>query len=625
MKSFIGCFIGLMLSVSVGAEPVLEGHVRLSSGEPVAGVQVRLFDLADLRRSVGTTTDAVGYFALSLQTFPTGTALPDGFVLGQNYPNPFNPSTIIPYQIPASGHVRLEVFNVLGQRVATLVDAERSAGFHSVQWDATDAAGRAVGAGVYIYQLRGSGVSVSRRMVLVDGQAGMPAAGATTQGLMRTMESSVAADSPVYGLTVSGGDLVAYVNPTFRVGIDEVDIVVEEHGGKPRMKLAAGGILGDVNNDGQVDAFDVLYVALYSEDPSITLPNNGDISLGDVNGDGTVNLVDALLLATYLVDPSNPSLPAGIGQGGGTPPDGVIPPPSIVRFQWDRSISQNRIFWDPSPGATVYEVYWDGAAFFAPRCGEFGIFAELTCKRVGSVSTTSFEHHSSSNFDGYWIRACNSAGCSALSSPADWGPPLIVEMATAARAEHLDGSVVLLRLIGLTYEQSISTIRDSVQVSGIPGVTVSSVSRLSDTEVQLELAFDGRDLSDLLVRVLSFSVTAGAIANYNGSALVQQADTRPPINASYVRDGTTIRITWDAVSGAEYYKIYHDDFFRNECRLSLNGRPMFCEELASNIQETSYVHTSPDDDNNYYWVVACNSGGCSDIDRENPAVSRSRN
>ena len=187
MKSLIGGFIGLVLSVHVGAEPLLEGRVRLSSGQPAAGVQVRLFDLTDLRRSVGTTTDATGYFALSLQTLSTerGTALPTDFALGQNYPNPFNPSTIIPYQLPAAGHVRLEVFNVLGQRLATLVDAEQSAGAHTAQWDGTDAAGRAVGAGVYIYRLSSGGMTESRRMVLVDGQAGIPAVGAATQGPVR--------------------------------------------------------------------------------------------------------------------------------------------------------------------------------------------------------------------------------------------------------------------------------------------------------------------------------------------------------------------------------------------------------------------------------------------------------
>ena len=315
MKSFMGGFIALMLSVSVGAEPLLEGRVRLSSGQPAAGVQVRLFDLTDLRRSVGTTTDVAGHFALSLQAFSTarGAALPADFALGQNYPNPFNPSTIIPYQLPASGHVRLEVFNMLGQRLATLVDAERSAGAHTAQWDGTDAAGRAVGAGVYIYRLSSGGITESRRMVLVDGQAGIPAAGAALGPRRSSVENSVEADGPVYGLTVSGQGLVAYVDPAFQVGIDAASIVVESYEGAPRMKLASGGVLGDVNNDGLVDLVDLLFMMLYSMDPSIILPNNGDIYLGDINGDGTVDPTDAVLIIRYFTDPSDPSLPPEIG------------------------------------------------------------------------------------------------------------------------------------------------------------------------------------------------------------------------------------------------------------------------------------------------------------------------
>ena len=315
MKSFMVSLLGLVLSVSVGAEPLLKGRVWLASGQPAAGVQVRLFDLTDLHRSVGTTTDEAGYFVLRLQAFSTDrrTALPDGFALGQNYPNPFNPSTIIPYQIPTTTHVRLEVFNLLGQRLATLVDGARPAGAHTAQWDATDAAGRAVGAGVFIYRLTGGGHTVSRRMVLIDGQAGIPA-GAAGPGPSQPAAVGVKTEGSVYGLTVAGTGLIAYVDPAFRVGTDQVDVVLEQPGGQARMKVATGGILGDVNNDGQVDEFDVLYVALYSQDPSITLPNNGDISLGDVNRDGTVDLADGLLLALYKVNPSDPTLPPGIGQ-----------------------------------------------------------------------------------------------------------------------------------------------------------------------------------------------------------------------------------------------------------------------------------------------------------------------
>ena len=78
---------------------------------------------------------------------------------------------MIPYQLPAPMHVRLEVFNILGQRVATLVDGEQSAGFHTTSWDATDAAGEAVGAGVYLYRLSGAGVQADP-VDAVDRRAG---------------------------------------------------------------------------------------------------------------------------------------------------------------------------------------------------------------------------------------------------------------------------------------------------------------------------------------------------------------------------------------------------------------------------------------------------------------------
>ena len=93
-------------------------------------------------------------------------------------------------------------------------------------------------------------------------------------------------------------------------------------------------------------------------------------------------------------------------------------------------------------------------------------------------------------------------------------------------------------------------------------------------------------------------------------------------NPQYAWDGSTIRVSWDAVDGADYYKIYHDDFFDSACNLGSDGRPRFCEELATDVTGTTYVHTNPTSPGlgeNYYWVVSCNSDGCSDIDSENPA------
>ena len=338
MKTAVLCIIGLVGSWGhAKAESLPEGRVRLDSGAPVPGAQVLLFDLADLRAApLAATTDRSGQFTLSLATL--GGALPEQFELGANYPNPFNPSTMIPYQLPVSMHVRLEVFNILGQRIATLVDGERPAGFHTASWDATDAAGEAMGAGVYLYRLSGDGVQATRSMLLIDGQAGIASGrgGSTGPG----GEAGAGEDgeaAPVYGLAVSGPGLVAYVDPAFRVqaGMAPLEVVVEAPTGAPLGKLASsGGILGDVDNTGDVDFFDALLVALYSHDSSTVMPNNGDISLGDVNADRQVDLADAWAIAAYLNDPSDPSLPAGIGEPVASAAS-LSPDPSTVTFADD--------------------------------------------------------------------------------------------------------------------------------------------------------------------------------------------------------------------------------------------------------------------------------------------------
>ena len=338
LKATLICITGMLgLFGHAGAESLLEGRVRLPSGAPVPGAQVLLFDLADLRAApLSATTDGRGHFTLPPAT--GAGALPQGFELGANYPNPFNPSTMIPYRLPASMHVRLEVFNLLGQRVATLVDGEQPAGFHTASWDATDAAGQAVGAGVYIYRLVSDGQAVSRRMLLIDGQAGIPSGGgASSTGGHGEAGGDGEKKAPVYGLTVSGPGLVPYVDPAFRVegAMGPLDLVVEAPGRVPLAKAASSDrILGDVDNTGGVDFFDALLVALYSQDASIVLPNDGDITLGDVNADGRVDLTDAWLIAVWLDDPADPTLPAGIGEPVG-PAASLSPDPSTVTFADD--------------------------------------------------------------------------------------------------------------------------------------------------------------------------------------------------------------------------------------------------------------------------------------------------
>jgi len=89
-------------------------------------------------------------------------ALPVEFTLESNYPNPFNARTVINYQLPITADVRLEVYNLLGEKVATLVDAQQQAGYRSVAWDASE-----VSSGLYFYKLSAGDFTETRRMMLV--------------------------------------------------------------------------------------------------------------------------------------------------------------------------------------------------------------------------------------------------------------------------------------------------------------------------------------------------------------------------------------------------------------------------------------------------------------------------
>ena len=89
-------------------------------------------------------------------------AIPQEFSLAQNYPNPFNPSTHIRFTLPTASQVRLDVFNLIGQRIATLVDGPTAAGSHDVVFDA-----RGLPSGLYFYTIRSNGHVAMRKMLLL--------------------------------------------------------------------------------------------------------------------------------------------------------------------------------------------------------------------------------------------------------------------------------------------------------------------------------------------------------------------------------------------------------------------------------------------------------------------------
>ena len=118
--------------------------------------------------------DPVAYSAWNFDTRGPKTAvekfvdrMPTQFSLEQNYPNPFNPTTMIAYNLPTTADVKLHVYNVLGSKIATLVNQKQAAGSYQVSWNAVDDFGRPVSAGVYFYRIEAGGFSKTMKLLLV--------------------------------------------------------------------------------------------------------------------------------------------------------------------------------------------------------------------------------------------------------------------------------------------------------------------------------------------------------------------------------------------------------------------------------------------------------------------------
>jgi len=92
--------------------------------------------------------------------------IPNTFMLSQNYPNPFNPTTTINYELPVKGRVTLELFDILGRRVATLIDTEQPEGYYQYRFNAAETA-NGLASGVYIYRLRAGSFNATKKMVLL--------------------------------------------------------------------------------------------------------------------------------------------------------------------------------------------------------------------------------------------------------------------------------------------------------------------------------------------------------------------------------------------------------------------------------------------------------------------------
>jgi hypothetical protein len=93
--------------------------------------------------------------------------MPGHFDVAQNYPNPFNPATTIAFSLPKRSRVTIEVFNMLGQRVRTLLNDIKSAGTHTILWDGRDDCGQMQATGTYFYRTLTDGIVTTKKMLLL--------------------------------------------------------------------------------------------------------------------------------------------------------------------------------------------------------------------------------------------------------------------------------------------------------------------------------------------------------------------------------------------------------------------------------------------------------------------------
>lgn len=145
------------------------GYATFTISDTFGGAVVSDLDLTTFEGSfVPSVQSAVlsDGFVLTIapinQTSVDNNILPTHYGLSQNYPNPFNPSTLISYQLPEMQNVTLEVFSMLGQKVATLVDAPQGPGNYSATFDASN-----LTSGVYLYKLQAGPFTEIKKMMLL--------------------------------------------------------------------------------------------------------------------------------------------------------------------------------------------------------------------------------------------------------------------------------------------------------------------------------------------------------------------------------------------------------------------------------------------------------------------------
>ena len=122
------------------------------------------WDMVEASNGPRSITVDIGWY---LNADKDGANIPDVFALHQNYPNPFNPVTTIRYDVPEQAHVTMEIYNILGQKVAMVVDGIHQPGFHAVRWNGVNMYGNPLSSGMYFYHIQAGNFRSVKKLILV--------------------------------------------------------------------------------------------------------------------------------------------------------------------------------------------------------------------------------------------------------------------------------------------------------------------------------------------------------------------------------------------------------------------------------------------------------------------------
>ncbi len=294
-------------------------------------------------------------------------------------------------------------------------------------------------------------------------------------------------------------------------------------------------------------------------------------------------------------------------------------PPSPTNQRYAFQGSSIVLNWDAVADADYYKVYHDDA--HASSCNVRSGRATFCDDLAGNVLGISYIHtNPDPNKNYYWVVACNTSSCSEIDS--DRPATTVGSVPTGPNPRYaFEGMSIVLSW------------------DAVAGADYYRVYHDSFFESSCTVRYGRASFCDLLAGDVSGTSYTHAspdpddnhywVAACNSSGCSQVAGGSPatPIGtapavpvARYAFDGSSIVLSWDAVAGADFYRVYYDDFFSSGCSVGAGGGVSFCELLAGSVTATTYTHTSPDPDDNYYWVAACNSSGCSQVAGGSPAT-----